>query len=108
MAWLANDGQTILGILLGSVEENANEGISHVSIFLSQQEGIWRIFKGYDQKPLDKLSALNLASVKELIESLGYGIAQRSFTFATGASEEKVSNLFYEFVVYWQDHEVVE
>jgi len=45
---------------------------------------------------------------KGLIESLGYGIAQRSFTFATGAGDEKVNNLFYEFVVYWQDHEVVE
>jgi len=68
MAWLANDGQTMLGILLGSVEENANEGISHVSIFLSQKAGIWRIFQGYDQKSLDKLSAPNLASAKELIE----------------------------------------
>lgn len=107
MAWLANDGQKVLSVLLESVEETANEGSSHVSIFLSQQAGIWRIFEGYDQKPLEKLSAPNLASVEELIESLGYGIAKRSFTFATGAGEEKVNNLFYEFVVYWQEHEVV-
>jgi hypothetical protein len=105
MAWLAGDGQTLLASLLESVKEAANEGISHVSIFMSQQSGTWRIFEGYDQKPLDELSAPNLTSVKELIESLGFGIAQRSFTFATGTGDEKASNLFYEFVVYWQNHE---
>jgi len=104
MAWLAGDGQNMLNVLFEIIEECANKGISHVSIFLSLQVGLWRIFENYDQQPLDMLTAPNLASVKELIESLGYGIAQRSFTFTTIVDDEEVSDLFYEFVVYWQDH----
>lgn len=108
VAWLANDGQAVLDVLLDRVEETALEGKSHVSIFLSQRSGIWRIFKRYDQSPLDELSVPNLVSLKELIESLGYGIAERSFTFATGVGEDNVRNLFYELVVYWQEHKSAE
>ncbi|WP_300341589.1 hypothetical protein [Accumulibacter sp.] len=101
LSWFSSDGQHVLSILLEDIESKSTEGQSHTSIFLSKDGDDWLFFEAYDQESISDLSAPNLDAVKELIQFLGYGIAQRSFNFTSGSGDAKLTRLFYELLIYW-------
>lgn len=106
MAWFSGIGQSMLYELIQNIESQANCGESHASIFTSSHPEGWRFYDAYNEDPIKDLTAPNPDIAKELIKSLGYGIAQRSFTYSTGQDKEKTPRLFYEYVVYWQSHKI--